>query len=194
MIPIRTMDVEGRVLFRRTNGQFRPRPHTPPYATQEERAMTAARRGKPLTGTMMLRPALRLPAPTSDAQGRFEDEVYEMCLLFRGAAARYMERCPVGGTTDSLVLQDLINNPRCGEDFPIARGDYVLVVDNADPETNRPRQIKMAYKPSFLDRLPLLNDEWEEVLDHAGNNGEDGDARVDNEAADEGEDRRVVEG
>ena len=114
--------------------------------------MTAARRGKPLTGTMMLRPALRLPAPTSDAnrveyelangllimrvkdardkagvmyldvQGRFEDEVYEMCLLFRGAAARYMERCPAGGTTDTLVLQDLINNPRCGEDFPIARG------------------------------------------------------------------------
>ena len=87
MNPIRTMDVEGRVLFRRTNGQFRPQPHTPPYATQEERAMTAARRGKPLTGTMMLRPALGLPAPTSDAN-RVEYELTNGLLIMRVKDAR----------------------------------------------------------------------------------------------------------
>ena len=105
-----------------------------------------------------------------------------------------MENCPIGATTDGLVLQDLINKPRCGEDFPIARGDYVLVVDKVDPATNRPKPLKMAFKPSFLDRLPPLNDEWEEALNHANNNGDGEDVQAENAAADEGEDQRVAEG
>ena len=140
----RTVDVAGKIIFRRTNGQFRAHPHTPPYSTPDERAMIAARRGKPITGSIISRPALRLPAPTTgskveyelkngtlimrvkqpndkagvmtvEVQIRYEDETYEMCLLFRGAAAHYMGKCEDGDSPDTFVLEDLINTERKGE-------------------------------------------------------------------------------
>ena len=225
MNPIRTMEVEGRVLFRRTNGQFRPHPHVPPYTTPEERARIAARRGKPPTGKLVSRPALRLPAPingaykieyelcagklimrvtdpddkpgvmTINVTGRFEDEVYEMCLTFRGEAANYMERCQDGVSPDSLVLIDIMNNPRKGDSFAIARGDYVLVAEKPDPTTNTAKPVRMAYKPSFFDRLPPLEDEWTEALNNAAEGGGEPGAGDGNNAAelDDGEDQANVE-
>ena len=162
----------------------------------------------------MSRPALRLPAPINGAYrieyelcagklimrvtdpddkpgvmslnvtGRFEDEVYEMCLMFRGAAAAYMGRCKDGASPDSLVLIDLLNSPRKGDDFGIARGNYVLVAESPDPTTHAARPVRMAYKPSFLDRLPPLDDEWNEALNNAAEGGGEQDAGDGNNAAD----------
>ena len=196
-----TANVGGRTIFRKSNGRFRAHAHTPPYSTPEERARIAARRGKPLAGTIVSRPALRLPAPTAasrveyeikngtlimrvkqpndkagimtlDIQGRYEDETYEMCLMFRGAAAHYMGRCRDGDSPDSYVLGDLIASERRVSDFPIGPGDYVLVAEKADTTTNRPKLIKVAYKPSFLDRLPTLEDEWDEAVALDGEGGD----------------------
>ena len=92
-----------------------------------------------------------------------------MCLMFRGAAANYMGRCKDGDSPDTFVLDDLINGERKGDEFPVARGDYVLVAEKNAPATNRPRPVKVAYKPSFLDRLPPLEEEWMEAVALDGN-------------------------
>ena len=86
---------------------------------------------------------------TLNVTGRFEDEVYELCLTFRGEAASYMERCQDGASPDSLVLIDLMNNPRRGDDFPIARGDYILMAEKPDPTTNHVKPVRMAYKHTW---------------------------------------------
>ena len=79
----------------------------------------------------------------------------------------YMERCSDGDSADNLVLLDLLNMQRKGADFPIARGDYVLVSEKLQGDGIQPPNIKVTYKPSFLDRLPPIDDEWAEVT---GNN------------------------
>ena len=228
MHPYRNYDVEGRVLFRRPNGQFMQHPYTPPFATQEEKAKIAARRGKPATGSIVSRPALRLPAApplytvdygldsgnltmwvsdpdgkagmmTVDITGRYEDEIYELCLLFRSRAANYMTRCSDGDSAGNMVLLDLLSMERRGADFPIARGDYVLVADRNRAEDNQPSPIKITFKPSFLDRLPPIGEEWAEVIGNADENHGNprGGAEADNNApagdaaaADNGQDRR----
>ena len=80
-------------------------------------------------------------------------------------------------------MGDLIGSERKGDDFPIARGDYVLVAERVDPITNRARPIKVAYKPSFLDRLPGMEEEWDEAVALDGEAGaqvqEDGQGAVD---------------
>ena len=118
---------------------------------------------------------------TMEVQGRYEDEIYEMCLMFRGAAAKYMGRCKDGDSPDTFVLEDLINGERKGDDFPVARGDDVLVAEMRASTTNRPRPVKVAYKPSFLDRLPPLEEEWMEALalDGNGRGDEEGHNAID---------------
>ena len=67
-------------------------------------------------------------------------------------------------------------------------------MDKIDRATNRPKPLKMAFKPSFLDRLPPLNEEWEEALNHANNgNGGNGEDQEDHADAGGEEDHGNVE-
>ena len=146
----------------------RSHPHTPPYT--------------PTPGTIQVRKALRLPATipnqfevlyilteetlemrvkspnakgglmTTPVAGRFEAELYELCLRFRGNAPAYMQRSKNGDATDMLVLADILSQPRKEDDFPVAG------------------EVKVTYTPSFLDRLPLVDTEWEELQAMAGEN------------------------
>ena len=112
-----------------------------------------------------------------------------------------MERCSDGDSADNLVLLDLLSMQRKGADFPIARGDYVLVSEKPQGDGIQPPHIKVTYKPSFLDRLPPIDEEWAEVSGNDNRNrvnppGGNAEAAADNngaeretDVADNGQDR-----